>query len=46
MLYLVAWKCTTDTNYLREENVIAPVHVQEELGKGKSAMTTTEEEMN
>ena len=25
------WKCTTDTNYLTEEGVIAPVHVRKEL---------------
>ncbi|KAK0255925.1 hypothetical protein LTS09_009227 [Friedmanniomyces endolithicus] len=31
ILYYVVWKCTTDTNYLTEEGVIAPVHVRKEL---------------
>jgi len=30
-LYYVVWKCTTDTNYLTEKGVIAPVHVRKEL---------------
>ncbi|KAK0264500.1 hypothetical protein LTS09_001979 [Friedmanniomyces endolithicus] len=31
ILYYVVWKCTTDTNYLTEKGVIAPVHVRKEL---------------
>lgn len=32
ILYFVAWKCTTDTNYLTEAGVVAPLHVRKELG--------------
>lgn len=32
ILYFVAWKCTTDTNYLTEGTVIVPIHVRKELG--------------
>lgn len=32
ILYFVVWKYTTPTNYLLEEDVIAPVHVRKELG--------------
>jgi hypothetical protein len=32
ILYFVAWKCTTDTNYMKEKSVITPVHVRKELG--------------
>jgi hypothetical protein len=32
ILYFIAWKCTTDTNYLSEDGAIAPVHVRKELG--------------
>ncbi|KXL49290.1 hypothetical protein M433DRAFT_132666 [Acidomyces richmondensis BFW] len=31
ILYFVTWKCTTNTNYLSESGVIAPVHVRKEL---------------
>lgn len=32
ILYYIVWKCTTETNYLSEEGVIAPVHVRKEMG--------------
>lgn len=32
ILYFIAWKCTTPTNYMKEKTVIAPVHVRKELG--------------
>jgi hypothetical protein len=28
----VAWKYTTATNYLKEDNVIVPVHIMQEMG--------------
>ena len=31
ILYFIAWKCTTDTNYMKEETVITPVHMRNEL---------------
>jgi hypothetical protein len=31
ILYFVAWKCTTDTNYFKEESVIVPIHVRKEM---------------
>lgn len=31
ILYFIAWKCTNDTNYFKEEHVIPPVHVRKEL---------------
>ncbi|KAF2165583.1 hypothetical protein M409DRAFT_36848 [Zasmidium cellare ATCC 36951] len=39
ILYFVAWKYTTPTNYLLEDDVIAPVHVREELGVEGSPST-------
>jgi hypothetical protein len=31
ILYFVAWKWTTDTNYFKEESVIVPIHVRKEM---------------
>ncbi|KAK4892204.1 hypothetical protein LTR27_009213 [Elasticomyces elasticus] len=31
ILFYIVWKCTTDTNYLTEEGVVAPIHVRKEL---------------
>lgn len=31
ILYFIAWKCTTDTNYMKEETVVTPVHMRKEL---------------
>lgn len=31
ILYFVAWKYTTDTNYYQEETVIVPIHVRKEM---------------
>jgi hypothetical protein len=33
ILFFIAWKCTTDSNYYREEGVGIPVHVQLEHDK-------------
>ena len=33
ILFFIAWKCTTDSNYFREEGVGIPVHVQLEHEK-------------
>ena len=32
ILYFIAWRFTTETNYLQEGNVVVPVHVREEMG--------------
>lgn len=32
ILYFVVWKCTSATNYFKEENVIAPMDVRKEVG--------------
>ena len=40
ILYFIAWKCTTDTNYLIEGSVIAPIHVRKELGGDGSSDTS------
>lgn len=34
-MFFIAWKYTSDTNYLTETEVIVPVHVRQELGIGK-----------
>lgn len=31
ILFFVAYKYTTDTNYLKEENVVVPLHVLREM---------------
>lgn len=31
ILYFVAWKYTTTTNYMKEDSVIVPVHVRKEM---------------
>jgi hypothetical protein len=33
IIFFVAWKCTTDSNYFREDGVGIPVHVQLERDK-------------
>lgn len=35
IMFFIAWKYTSDTNYLTETEVIVPVHVRQELGIGK-----------
>lgn len=32
ILYFVVWKTATDTNYGKEESVVVPVHVRQEMG--------------
>ncbi|EED17435.1 conserved hypothetical protein [Talaromyces stipitatus ATCC 10500] len=32
ILYFITWKCTTDTNYMKEDTVIVPIHVRKEIG--------------
>ena len=40
ILAFIAWKCVKETNYLSEEGVVAPIHVQKELGlEGKEIDT-------
>lgn len=43
ILYFVAWNCTTDTNYMREESVVTPVHVRKELGMADDSTTIESE---
>ena len=31
ILAFVAWKCTTDTNYMKEDTVIVPLHVRKAM---------------
>lgn len=39
IMFFIAWRYTTTTNYLTEKDVIVPVHVREELGiRGKLQM--------
>ncbi|KAK5727817.1 hypothetical protein LTR17_012475 [Elasticomyces elasticus] len=39
ILFYIVWKCTTDTNYLTEEGVVAPIHVRKELALEGVAVT-------
>lgn len=32
IMAFVAWKCVTDTNYNKEENVVIPIHMRKKLG--------------
>lgn len=44
ILYFVAWKYTTDTNYFREVDVIAPLHVQQAQNNGMRTVGSKGEE--
>lgn len=46
ILYFVVWKYTTPTNYLLEEDVIAPVHVRKELGIEGVSGSVSEEKID
>jgi hypothetical protein len=43
ILYFITWKCTTATNYLSEDGVIAPMHVRKELGIDSDSITGVDE---